>query len=104
VASAQLLKVALDELADEAELLFVRVAADDALLREALLRNALLRDNMVAYAPDAWTVDDLRDWFAEHDGAAVAFGPYPPFWTTDDAVAVTGYLPRPDGTVYIEAY
>ncbi|MEU0562062.1 hypothetical protein [Dactylosporangium sp. NPDC006015] len=93
-ASSALLELALAQLVGDAELVFGVLAAD----------GPELRDDMVAWAPAPDAVADLVDWFAEHDGATIAFGPYPPFWSDDPAVNLQGYLPDPDGTIRVGAY
>ena len=92
-ASPDLCARALEGLVDEAELLFGVITGGVGPL-----------DWINAYAPDADAIGEVTDWFDEHEGDPVAFGPYPPFWTDDEAIAVTGYVPRADGTVHVGAY
>jgi hypothetical protein len=92
-ANADLRSLALALLVGEAEYLF-GVISDDVNLTECF----------TGYAPDVDTVADVSAWFDDHEADTVAFGPFPPFWTDDVTIAMTGYVPRPDGTVHLAAY
>lgn len=58
-------------------------------------------DPELIHAEDFATEDDvqLRGWFQDFPHVAVACGPWPPFESTDPAVAVDALVPHADGSL-----